>query len=292
MQSFQNRRAIALLAYLGLFLGILGNPAIAISLNMKESSLQKAIVRGETAQLPTEDAIIWYRRGLEQFGERQYQAALNAFDRALSLNPNFTDAWLRRGFTLWILGRNEEALQAYDRATQIRPNSSFIWFNHGVILSDRGRFQDAIASYNRALQINEDWRGMSPAEVWLSLGQSLGYLEQFTASLQAYDRATQIQPYHSGAWYGRGKALIALGRNEEGLIAIDRALQQGNNRWGDSSAVNAWIDRGIALQNLGRNIEAIGSYYQALQLDPDNSLARDRLQNLHHKLRSLPTELR
>lgn len=286
MQYFPNRLAIALLTLLALCLEIATNPAIALSLKSKDSP-PFAI-----AQLRSDDAITWYRRGLGLFGERQYRDALNAFDRAISLNPNFSDAWLRRGFILWILDRHDEAFQSYDRAAKIRPNSSFIWFNRGTILNDSRRFQEAIDSYNRALEVNEDWRGMSPAEVWFSLGQSFGYLVQFEKAFQAYDRATQIQPYHSGAWYGRGKALVALGRNEEGLVSIDFALQRGDNHWGDSSAGNAWIDRGIALENLGRNIEAIGSYYQALQLEPGNPFARDRLQNLRQQLQSLPAEFR
>jgi tetratricopeptide (TPR) repeat protein len=291
MQYFQNAKAIAQLTCFSFLFGIAANPASAISQNSDR------IDRGELssfaiAQLQPEDAITWYKQGLELFGERQYQRALIIFDRAIQLNPNFTDAWLQRGFILWILRRYDEAFQAYDRAAQIQPASSFIWFNRGIILNDGGRFQEAIASYNRALEVNEDWRGMNPTEVWLSLGQSWGLLEQFVASFQAYDRATQIQSYHSGAWYGRGKALIALGRDREGLASIDRALQGDDNYWGDSSAVNAWIDRGIVLENLGRNIEAIGSYYQALQLDPDNIFARDRWQNLQKKLRNFPPELR
>jgi len=42
---------------------------------------------------------------------------LQAYDKAIQLDPNYALAWSNKGIALGILGRNTEAIQAYDKAT-------------------------------------------------------------------------------------------------------------------------------------------------------------------------------
>ena len=68
-------------------------------------------------------------------------------------------------------------------------------------------------------------------------------------------------------YFDKGLALINLGKNEEAIVYLDKAL------FLDSNNTNAYINRGVALINLGKNKEAIEYFDKALFLDPNNVLA-------------------
>jgi tetratricopeptide (TPR) repeat protein len=54
--------------------------------------------------------------------QKEYSAALESYDRAIAINPNFHEAWYERGNALAELGRHEYALLNFDRAISIEPN--------------------------------------------------------------------------------------------------------------------------------------------------------------------------
>lgn len=58
-----------------------------------------------------------------------------------------------------------------------------------------------------------------------SIGDTLCRQRSWNAALQAYDRALALDPLLATAWNGRGWALTDLGRLEEALAALDRALE-------------------------------------------------------------------
>lgn len=51
--------------------------------------------------------------------QRKYEEAINAYDKAIEINPENADAWYNKGFALYELGKYEEATEAYDTARKI-----------------------------------------------------------------------------------------------------------------------------------------------------------------------------
>ena len=62
--------------------------------------------------------------------------------------------WNNKGVVLSRLGRHSEAIEAYDQALRIKPDYSSAWNNKGVVLSRLGRYTEAIEAYDQALRIN------------------------------------------------------------------------------------------------------------------------------------------
>jgi serine/threonine protein kinase len=57
----------------------------------------------------------------------RYEESINAYNRALVIDPNISAAWHNKGYALYHLKYYEEAIQAYDRAIEIDPNDSAAW---------------------------------------------------------------------------------------------------------------------------------------------------------------------
>ena len=67
-----------------------------------------------------------------------------------------------------------------------------------------------------------------------------------TKSLADYDRAIQLNPYNAKAYYNRGNAKSALGKNQEAIADYDRAIKL------DSNFADAYYNRGLAKYAIGR----------------------------------------
>ena len=73
----------------------------------------------------------WIKKGRILVGSGRYEEAVQAYDKALALNPGDSDALNRKGLALHYLNRYKEALQAYDKSLELNPDNFDTWFNEG-----------------------------------------------------------------------------------------------------------------------------------------------------------------
>lgn len=87
----------------------------------------------------------------------KWQAELKAYERAIKIKADYTEAHNNRGSTLHHLERYEDALRAYDRAISIQPDHAEAHNNRGNALGDLGRYEDALMAYDRAIKVKPDF---------------------------------------------------------------------------------------------------------------------------------------
>jgi tetratricopeptide (TPR) repeat protein len=92
--------------------------------------------------------IIMQDRGL-------YEDAVKLYDRALRIDPYRSEVHCYRGIALW--RRNPAAaLQSFDRALAIRPNFVEALYNRAYALNALGRYAEAIATYDQLIAVRPD----------------------------------------------------------------------------------------------------------------------------------------
>jgi tetratricopeptide (TPR) repeat protein len=110
----------------------------------------------------------WQAQGCALCAAEQYQAAIAAFDRALSLDPNHCQTWNYRGNALSASQRQAEALTCYDRAIALNPNYHQAWFNRGLLMAEMGAYGSALSAYDRAIALYADPRYIHARDtIWL-----------------------------------------------------------------------------------------------------------------------------
>ena len=82
------------------------------------------------------------------------ERAMDAYRRALKLNPGHVTSHLNLGRRLHESGDVEAAESHYRQAQAADPDSATAAFNLGVALEDQGRVDEAVEAYLRALQVD------------------------------------------------------------------------------------------------------------------------------------------
>lgn len=217
--------------------------------------------------------------------------ALQYFDRAVKVNPDFAPTWYNRGVVLHALDENERALESYDQALKVNPAYSEA-LEHRAILREivRNAAETPVAPQpvpelavqrNRALELQQQgmlgeaeqlFREILAVKPWDFVAlYSLGVIAQRNGdplqSLEFFDITARGNPDFAPIWYNRGAVLQGLKRSQEALESYDRALTL------NPSYTEALVNRGAVLQGMNRHVEALENYDHLLQLEPRNDKA-------------------
>ncbi|MEO7243290.1 MAG: tetratricopeptide repeat protein [Variovorax sp.] len=128
------------------------------------------------------DADAWLARG-EALEAEDMQGAQSAYEQALALAPELTQAFLNLGVMACEAGRYDEALELSKRAVAHCPDSALVHFNRGVALDCLERIEAAIDSYERALKLDATLADAhyNLARLRERLGDTRGALRHFSA---------------------------------------------------------------------------------------------------------------
>ncbi len=199
-----------------------------------------------------------YHRGETLLALKRYDDALNAYNRALTIRPEYAEAWQGQGDALLELEEYEEALEAYDKAIQIQPDYLEAWNGRGQALDRLERYEEAIASFDSTLNLRPD-----NLDAWNGRGNAQLKSQQYSAAIASFDKVIELQPDSALTWKRRGWALHNLRRYEEAVESYDKAIEF------KPDAAQSWYQRGNALINLEEYEKAVESYDKAVQFQPD-----------------------
>lgn len=199
----------------------------------------------------------------------RYAQAVEQYDKALALAPNYFEAWSNRGNALNGLKRYDEAIESFNAAIRLNPDFADAYTNRSVAMRHARRLEDALASANTSIRLNP-----TAAEAYNNRGLALMALHRRGEALADFNKAIALKQSFSEALVNRGSVLRALGRSEEAVESFDRALAI------TPTHVLAHTSRGGALANLKRLDEALASYRLAQKYAPNSERAKAEVRNL------------
>jgi tetratricopeptide (TPR) repeat protein len=83
-----------------------------------------------------------------------YAEAMDAYGKALCINPRSTDAHLRKGMALYRLGRYAQATEAYRQAIATSPDCPVCYNKLGSVLIIQGEYGRAIETFREELRLD------------------------------------------------------------------------------------------------------------------------------------------
>ncbi|HTQ99030.1 MAG TPA: tetratricopeptide repeat protein [Candidatus Acidoferrum sp.] len=103
-------------------------------------------------------AASYNNRGVIEFHDKDYAAALRDFARATALQPELAAAWINQGYTLEVQQQWGPALIAFDKGIALGPpDPAKAYFNRGIVHEESGHVREAYYDYKQASALAPDW---------------------------------------------------------------------------------------------------------------------------------------
>ena len=168
------------------------------------------------------------------------------------------------GFALFQQGNSAEAVVALEKALAADPKHWKAHNNLALAAIDLGELEVAEAHYRDSLAIKPQ-----PA-IYNDLGFVLERQGLSEEATEAYRKAVRLDPKSATAHYNLGSSLARAGRFAEAERHLRSALKISPN-------TQTYTGLGIVLWQQGRADEAIASLQAAIEADPTNAAARQKL---------------
>ena len=126
---------------------------------------------------------------------KDFNSAIEAYNKALVIKPDYAEAYINLGSALKEQGKLEEAIEAYNKALAIKPGHAEAYYNMGITLQEQGKLEEAIEAYNKALAIKPDY-----AQAYNDMGNALQEQGKLEEAIEAYNKALAIKPDYAEVW--------------------------------------------------------------------------------------------
>jgi Flp pilus assembly protein TadD len=161
-------------------------------------------------------------RAIDLMRSSRFEEAAHFLIADLSANPNDAEEHTYLGICYRKLMNSGAALDCFDRAIQLRGDSEEPWVQIGQVWLDRGIPSQAAHELGKApLSVRNH------PEYQRQLGIILLKVERFEESLNAFLKATGLNPDDGGSWNGAAECAFQLGHTAEGRDYARKAHHLG-----------------------------------------------------------------
>ena len=156
-----------------------------------------------------------FNAGMEGLKTKQWDAAVEAFNKASELDPkqhvvwaNLAEAYM--GLSATKTGADRETaltkgFEAYSKALELKPDDAATHNNYGLALAKANKFTEAQAELGKAAQLDPP----SAGKYFYNLGAVLVNTGQLEPAGEAFKKAIEADPNYAAAQYQYGIYLIS-----------------------------------------------------------------------------------
>lgn len=184
------------------------------------SSSEASPPSGETAS--AEDRFVqWMNTGKNYYDQGQTVQAIEAFQKAVKLQPTRVDARLNLANAFLLANQPEAALEQALKALEFDRNAAAAYYVAGCAYLRLGQAEEAVKMFLPARDLNRE-----VAAVSYLLGRAYQQLGRTDDAMAAYREAIRLDPQHPVAHYALAQLLFQAGRREEASkeLALHQAI--------------------------------------------------------------------
>ena len=201
-----------------------------------------------------------------------YNPAIEDFNKAIELNPNYAEAYSNRGLVYAKKGDYDRAIEDLNKAIELDPNYAEAYNNRGIAFEGEGDYDRAIANYTKAIQLNPDY-----AVAYNNRGIAYDRKGEHDLAIEDYSEAIKLKPNYANAYNNRGNAYRNKCNYDSAINDLNMAIQL------NSKFTEAYNNRGIAYDKKDEYDLAIEDYNEAIKLNPALALVFNNRGNTYYK---------
>lgn len=196
-------------------------------------------------------------RGVAYMRSGQPKLAIDDFNQAAQLFPEYAAIYNNRGNLLLSLGLVKEAIKDFDRALVLAPGYASAYNNRAGALMRQGQLAEAVQDYSKAAQLNPQ----SPAPL-SGRGRAYLQLSKPYAAIRDFSRAVNADARFASGYRNRAEAKLDVELFDEAIEDLSRAIAF------DPNSAEIHLVRGQAYLAASNVPAAIKDFTRALELDP------------------------
>ncbi|MDQ1406204.1 MAG: protein O-mannosyl-transferase [Acidobacteriaceae bacterium] len=205
--------------------------------------------------------------------------SLSLFSYTLQVTDNNGMAENNMGAALVEKGQPELAQTHFETAVRLIPELASAHYNLAVLWQRQNRTEQAVREYRQAIALSSD--PMEAAQAHNNLGILYLMSKNYTAALPELSAAIALNPDEQNSYIGRGMIELESWNYPAAVADFARATEIS-----PSPIACFWL--GQALERKGDYPRAENAYMAALQLAPEMTEARNRLEALRGKVGGRP----
>tara|TARA_B100001173_G_scaffold312021_1_gene331301 strand:+ start:1448 stop:3091 length:1644 start_codon:yes stop_codon:yes gene_type:complete len=134
---------------------------------------------------------IYYTYGNILKNLEKYSEAAISFEKAIDLNPNFSEAYNNLGNTRKFLDEPDKAIECFKRAIKLKENNLEALFNLARIYQENNKFEDLILVYKKLLNFDKNH-----IKTLYNLGSAHLFLGNITEGKKYFEKVLELDEYN------------------------------------------------------------------------------------------------
>jgi len=208
-------------------------------------------------------AFAYNNRGYLYFTyKKDYERALQDYNKSLAVDPTFHRAYSNRGVLYYNTGRIELALPDFSNAIKYDKTNTDAWIGRANTYSSLKKFDLAIPDYTTYLVSMPD-----DEKAWLWRGTAYYKTNKIDLALSDFNHCVQIRPNDYEAYYWRGLVYNTKKNYQQAVNDLNQALML------EPSKAELYSWRGLINYNLKSYENAISDLTKAVSMNPKDAAA-------------------
>ena len=175
---------------------------------------------GNISKENSKEAEKFYKLGTKNAELSNHEKAIEDFNKAIELNPEYAVAYYSRGISKGILREHEEAIEDFNKAIELNPEYAAAYGGRGVAKNYLGNYEEAIENFNKEIELN-----LEDADTYINRGFAKGMLGEYEEAIEDLNKAVELDPEDAGAYFNRGMAKNIIENYEEAIEDFDKAIE-------------------------------------------------------------------
>jgi tetratricopeptide (TPR) repeat protein len=236
---------------------------------------QKEYLDQLVAQYPNDERA-HFALGGYYFGQQDYPNAIEHYQKATTINPNYSTAFNILGYAYRQAGDYAKAESAFKKYIVLIPNDPNPYDSYAELLLKMGRFDEAITQYQKAVAVDRNFINSHQG-----IASALMYQGKHAAALAELDKITakaRSDGERRTAMFAKTVVYVDSGQMEKALAEVDNQYALGE-KTGDIPGMAGDLQlKGNILLAMDHYDEAMDNYARALKMTEDSNLS-DAIKN-------------
>jgi len=198
---------------------------------------------------------------LKNFGK-----AVESYQKAISLDPQYIDAYMTLGRVLSSLNHKNESILCYQQVISINPENFSAYNSLGLIYRGMDKYSEAINCYTKAIELKPDF-----TESVFNMANVLRISSNPDEALNYYRRAIELKPDFPEAYNNMGAVLNEKNDKIQAEICYKKAIEI------NPKFVESYCNLASIREEQGKIEEALALCRKAIEINPSYEEAYNKI---------------